>query len=188
MKKIEEKKLPKPFKTDTYWFTNALYLITGKERKNYLYDECHYDRILRWYYRTRKHLTDYLNYHQLTETAPNISEIFLHYLLVLYFQINEFGACNEENGYIKNFNLFISNCLRSHVPKNKKGHLKKRTVTCDELFSFFSLFSEISDEFLEDKFRLSDDLKTSVSNFDYEQHTDSNKAFYEFMCIFFKKD
>lgn len=168
-------------------FGNSLMLLTTEMPEAYSSDSSNYDRILRWYKRTSKYLEEYLLYNHLNaDLTHENTKIFLHQLLVIYFLAYE-NPCirNSKAEYFENeYPNFLTNCLKNHIPINKKGHLFKRTIPSKDMSSFFCLFLEIPDSLLMAEYRMTDIQKQQISKLAVKELPPENQ-FLDLIKIFF---
>lgn len=168
-------------------FGKSLLLLTTEVPEAYSSDSSNYDRILRWYIRTSKYLKEYLLHNHLNaDLTHENAKIFLHQLLVIYFFA-------YENSFIRNSNAeyfeseypnFLTNCLKIHIPINKKGHHLKRTILSQDMSSFFYLFLEIPDTLLTEEYRMTETHKQQISKLAVKEIPPENK-FLDLIKIFF---
>lgn len=187
-KKIETSKMTN--------FTSALQLLAGDRKNEYRsklnkqtleHDNSNYYRIYRWINRTSQILKAYLIDNGLSQSATEENfDLFMHYLLAIYFQSLENPNANKTfKNFKKDFPNFICNFLQIHKQVNRKGHLSDRSISRADMSLFFSLFLRVSKDIYDKTYTLTDTQCEKILAVKAEKRISVEDKIFRFMSIFF---
>lgn len=180
-------------------FMSALQLLAGDRKDEYLsklsrktlnYDTSNYNRIYRWKERTTKRLKTYLINNELTQSVTKENfDLFMHYLLAIYFQsLENQNAYKSFKSFKNDFPDFICNCLQYYQPINRKGgHLQKRVISRADISLFFSLFLTVNKDIYNETYPLTDKQREEILTVQKYKKISIQEKIYKFMSIFFPK-